>query len=101
MREEDKVRSEWNDATKAANRVQWMRLSDGLAPLNQISVDCAASDAGNGEPCYFKPVWVLEDYYGYHPTCLAHMGKVSLDIASQYQASDSDFAVYYLRYKGV
>lgn len=100
MRETQEVVARWNDATKAANRLQWGYVEGGFAPTRSEAVDCAASEPGFDRPCHNKPAWVLEDYHGYYPTCHTHMGRVSLDLASQYD-DDTSFSVVYHRYKGV
>lgn len=90
-----------NDATKAANRMQWQRVEDGLAPLVPAAVDCGGSDPGFDAPCYNKPAWVLEDYYGYNPTCHQHLGKVSLNLLTAYpEDNDTNFTVVFHRYRG-
>lgn len=91
----------WNDATKTANRLEWCPTGDGLAPTDPVSVDCAGSEPGYDHPCYNKPAWVLEDFHGYYPTCNVHLGKVSFALTRAYEDDDTNFAVYFHRYKGV
>lgn len=91
-----------NAATKDANRILWKYVDGGLAPVDEsLAVDCAASEPGFDSPCNNKPAWVLEDYYGYNPTCHTHMGRVSLNMLTAYEAEDSSLTVIYHRYKGV
>jgi hypothetical protein len=101
MTDEEKVRAKWNNATHHANRLGWAPLTGGLAPTAPVAVDCVANDPGYNGFCHNKPTWVLEDFYGYHPTCQTHMGEVALGVTSQYESSDSAFSVVFHRYKGV
>lgn len=90
-----------NAAAKDANTMQWQIVDGGLAPLVPVAVDCAGSEPGYDDACYNKPVWVLEDYYGYNPTCHTHLGKVSLNLLTAYADGEgSGFTVVYHRYKG-
>jgi hypothetical protein len=56
--------------------VQWELVPGGIRPFRREAADCHASAPDSGNPCYNKPVWVIEGYDGFFATCLTHSGVV-------------------------
>jgi hypothetical protein len=83
----------------STSAIQWELVEGGIRPLHPGAVDCTASDPGYGEPCYLAPVWVIETYDGYYPTCLPHSGKV-LNMLLPYPNEAAEVSMYFHPYKG-
>ena len=77
---------------------RWTLVEGGIRPTLPIAVDCAGSEPGFDDACHNKPVWVIEDFDGFTPTCLTHSGKVLNSLLVKYQ--DSEVSLYFHPYKG-
>lgn len=86
-------------AALAENEIQWDLVEGGIRPRRRVAVDCHGSVPGLDNPCYNKPVWVIEDYDGYYPTCLRHSGKVLNNLLVRY-TRDAEVSLYFHAYKG-
>jgi hypothetical protein len=84
-------------AAHSGHWIQWRLVAGGIEPLPPVAVDCLGSDPECGKPCHNRPVWVIEDFDGYHPTCLEHSGKV---LNALLQGNNAETAMYFHPYKG-
>lgn len=78
--------------------IEWELVPGGIKPFRPIAADCAAHHPDYDQPCLTKPVWVIEDYDGFTPTCLTHSGEVLNSLLAKYK--DSEVSLYFHPYKG-
>lgn len=83
----------------AAASGHWRLVTDGIEPAHPVAVDCAGTEHDT-DPCYNKPVWVIEDFDGYTPTCLEHSGKVLNTLLQGKYQGNSEVSLYFHAYKG-
>jgi len=87
-------------AASIVGPVRWELVPEGIRPRPPVAVDCHGSAPEFDNPCYNKPVWVIEDAEGYYPTCLTHSGKVLNGLLVSRYSRNAEVSLYFHTYKG-
>jgi hypothetical protein len=87
-------------AASTSRGIQWELVLGGIRPLHREPADCLGSEPESDNSCHNRPVWVVETYDGYYPTCLEHSGKVLNRLLPTHSEDLAETAMYFHPYKG-